>query len=165
MTAHSALTGADLHELKGASTASTGTVPIADGAGSTAFAKVGASNINTSSIFSTNLYTVTIMMTDVSAPSSVYAVIPRASTLSKVYTTLQSAITVADSTVTVKNAGGLSAGTITVSQAGSAAGDVDSLTPVANNTFTAGQVCTITTDGASTTTAALFIVLELTQTA
>lgn len=37
MPEHSTLTGSQLHEMKGAATASNGQVPIADGAGSTAF--------------------------------------------------------------------------------------------------------------------------------
>lgn len=43
--AHKNLTGTDLHELKGASTATAGQVPIANGTGSTAFAKLTASNL------------------------------------------------------------------------------------------------------------------------
>lgn len=164
MPQHANLSEAELHELKGASTAAASTVPVANGSGSTAFAKLTTASLDTASIFA-NKFTMTAQMADVSAASNVKFVVPRAATLSKVYTCLQSAITVADSTLTVTNHAGSSAGTITVAFSGSAAGDVDTLTPASNNTFTAGQVCTVTSDGGSTTTAILMIVLEFTQTA
>jgi hypothetical protein len=43
--AHKDLTGTDLHEIKGASTAGVGEVPIANGSGSTAFGKLTASSL------------------------------------------------------------------------------------------------------------------------
>ncbi len=165
MTQHANLTGSDLHELKGASSAAANTVPVANGSGSTTFSKVGSSSIDTTSIFDTNKFTLCGQMADVSTASSIYFPVPRTATLTKVWTCLQSAITAADSILTVKNHAASSAGTITVAYSGSAAGDVDSLVPSSNNTFTAGQICTVTSDGASSTTAILFVVLEFTQTA
>lgn len=165
MTQHANLTGADLHELKGASSAAASTVPVANGSGSTTFQKLTTSSLDATSFFRTNQFTLSATLTDVSAPSSFYFVIPVAATLNSVYTCLQSAITLVDDTLTIKNHAGSTAGNITVAFTGSAAGDVDTVSCAANNTFTAGQVCTVTTDGASSTTAALFIVLNLTQTA
>lgn len=165
MTAHANLTGSDLHELKGAGSAAANTLPVANGSGSTTFQKLTSSSVDTTSIFDTNKYCLDGQMADVSAPSTYYFVIPRASTLNKVWTILQSAITGADSTLTVKNHAGSTIGTIAITFTGSAAGDVHSLTASANNTFTAGQMCQVTTDGASSTTAILGIVLDLTQTA
>lgn len=164
MTQHANLTGADLHELKGASSAAANTVPVANGSGSTVFQKLTTSSLDTSSIFA-NKYSLAATLADVSAPSNVKFVVPRASTLTKVWTCLQGAITAADATLTVTNNAGSTATTITVAFTGSAAGDVDSGTPSSNNTFTAGQVCTVTSDGGSSTTASLYIVLEFTQTA
>lgn len=43
--AHSTLTGTDLHEIKGASTATAGQVPVADGLGGAPFGKVGAAGL------------------------------------------------------------------------------------------------------------------------
>ncbi len=162
---HASLTGSDLHETKGASAASANTVHIANGSGATSWAKVGSSNVDSSSIFNTNMFKLPATLADISTASSVYIVIPVACTLTKAWGCLQGTITGADSTVTLYNHAGASMGTITVAQSGSAAGDVDSLTPSSNNTFTAGQVLRIATDGASTNAVAEIFSLEFTQTA
>jgi hypothetical protein len=164
-TLHSALTSTDLHECKGADAASAGTVRISDGAGGGAWNKISTTNLNTSSIFNANERTITVRLDDVSAPSIVYVPIPFGCTLTAAYTTLGAAITVANSTVTFKDNGGNTAGTLTVAFSGSAAGDVDSTTFASNNTFTIGQRMTVETDGASTTTATLTVVLVFTRTA
>jgi hypothetical protein len=164
MPAHSTLTGADLHEPKGAATAGLNEVYTADGAASGTWKKVTANMINTGVFFGVNQLVLTAEIEDVSTASSVYLVLPCACTLTKVYTVLQAAITLADSTITVRDHGGSSAGTITVANAGSAAGDIDSLTVSSNNTFTSGQRVRVQTDGASTDTAKLFITLVFTVT-
>lgn len=163
-TEHVSITDPDIHEIKGAAAASANTLPVADGAGSHSWSKVGSSQINTSSIFNTNSYVLTCTLNDVSTASSVYIAFPFACTATKVTTVLQAAITGADSTVTIKSNGGSTIGTITVAQSGSAAGDVDtvSLTPTA---FSADQRMQIDTDGASTNTAALVISIMVTRTA
>lgn len=161
---HQNLTGSDLHELKGAGSAAANTVPVASGGGSTTFQKITTSNIDDTSIF-VNKFTLCGQFVDVSTAATAYFVVPRAAILTKVYTILQAAITTADSILTVKNNAGSTIGTITVAFTGAAAGDIDSLTASANNTFTAGQMCTVATDGVSSTTAVLYIVLEFTQTA
>ena len=53
-SAHSTLTGSDLHEPKGYATASADTVYVADGAGSGTQQKIAAGQINTSSIKNVN---------------------------------------------------------------------------------------------------------------
>lgn len=164
MPLHSALTGADLHELKGASTAAANTVPIANGAGSTAFAKLTSSSIDTTSIFTTNKFFLTVRFPDVGAVSTVHVPIPKACTLNFVYTAIQAAITGADSIITVANGSGTTIGTITIAFSGSAAGDVDSLTASANNTFTLGQTLRLTSDGGATNSVEAVVVLEFTQT-
>lgn len=45
--AHKDLTGSDLHEVKGASTATTGQVPVSDGAGSAPFGKLTHTSLET----------------------------------------------------------------------------------------------------------------------
>lgn len=163
--AHSALTGADLHEPKGAAAASINTHYKSNGAGSGTWAKLVAAEVDTSSIFSMNTVYLTTSFTDVSTAEIVYLVVPFTGTLTNVYTALQLAITGADSIVTVKNNAGSSAGTITVAFSGSAPGDIDTLAPSVNNTFTSGQIMTITTDGASSTASRLFVTLKFTITA
>lgn len=164
MTQHANLTDTELHQMKGASSAAANTVPVANGSGSTTFQKLTTTELDTSSIF-INKFTLCGQFVDVGTASTAYFVVPRAATLNKVYTILQGAITTADSTLTVKNNAGSTIGTITVSFSGSAAGDVDSLTASTNNTFTAGQMCTVATDGGASSVAILYIVLEFTQTA
>ena len=162
---HASLTGSDLHETKGAASASADTVHKADGSGATSWSKVTSANVDTSSIFNTNKFKLTAALPDISTASSVYLVIPVAGTITKAWGCLQGAISGSDSVVTFYNHAGSSMGTMTVAQSGSAAGDVDSVTPASNNTFTAGQVLRITTDGASTNTVSEIFTIELTQTA
>jgi hypothetical protein len=163
MTAHSTLTGTELHENKGVDAASDNIVATAV-SNATVWRKVRDTSIDTSYIFNVNRAYLTVSIADVSTAEKVYLAVPFTGTLTKVTTVLQNAITIADSTVTVKNNSGASAGTLTIAFSGSAAGDVDTLTPVSNNTFTSGQVVSIETDGASTTAARLFVTLSFTIT-
>ncbi len=166
MPEHRDLTGASLHENKGADTASADTVLIADGAGGSSFAKLTSANIDTTSVFNTNKYQLTASIADVSTADFVLVPVVKASTLTKVTTILHAAITGTDSTITVTNSvGAVLVGTITITQSGSAEGDTDTLTPASNNTFAAGTYVKIATDGASSTASKLQIVLEFTQTA
>ena len=165
MAEHRDLTGASLHECKGADSASADTVLIADGAGSAAFAKLTSDNVDTTSIFNTNKYKVWVNIPDVSTADLVLVPVTHASTLTKVTTILHGTISGADATLTVTNSNGPSLiGTITIAQSGSAEGDQDTLTPAANSAFTAGTYLKIATDGASSTAASLSILLDFTQT-
>ena len=165
MAAHSSLTGSDLHELKGASSASADTVPVANGSGSHVWEKITSDSIDTTSIFNTNKYNLTVRIADISTAETIYVPIPVASTLVKVWSALSATIATADSVVTFSNHAGASMGDLTIAFTGSAAKDVDSLTPSTNNTFTAGQVLTIANDGGATNTAPVILVIQLTQTA
>lgn len=105
-------------------------------------------------------------LADVSAASSAYMAVPVNGTIERVSTVLGGAITVADSILTVHT---LAAGTgtpaavthptFTIANVGSAAGVTDSVVPTAANTVAAGDSIRVTTDGASTTTATLDIVV------
>lgn len=161
--AHSALTGSDLHELKGASSASADTIPVADGAGSTVFEKLTADSVDTTSLFNVNKRELCVRIADVSTAELIYVPIPWASTITKITSALSATI-VTDSTIDFLNHAGGNMGTITITASGSAAKDVDSLSPSSNNTFTAGQVLTIDANGESTNTAPVILVIELTQT-
>lgn len=162
---HSALTSTDLHECKGADAASANTVRVSNGAGSGTWQKITTSELNTSSIFNVNERVLQTQIVDISTAAVVYVPIPWGCTLTAAYTTLGGAITVANATITFKDNGGNTAGTITVAFSGSAAGDVDSTTFSSNNTFTQGQRVSIETDGGSTDTATLTVVLIFTRTA
>lgn len=163
--AHASLTGSNLHEVKGASSASADTVMVADGAGSTVFEKLTADSIDTTSLFNVNKRELTVRIADVSTAEVIYVPIPWACTVTKITSALSATITGADSTIDFANHAGGAMGTITIANAGSAAKDVDSLTPSSNNTFTAGQVLTIDNNGEATNTAPVVLVIELTQTA
>mgnify|MGYP003417934546 FL=1 len=163
MPQHSDLLEAELHENKGVSTASNNTVATASG-GATVWQKIASNNIDATSIFTTNKVYLTVTIADVSTAEVVYLYLPFAGTLNTVGTVLQNTITGADSTVTVRNHSGGSAGTLTIAYSGSAAGDIDTLTPVSNNTFTAGQKISVETNGNSTTASKLFVTLAFTVT-
>ncbi len=83
----------------------------------------------------------------------VYLPMPFASTVKKIYATIEGVLTTADEVITAKNnAGtGMTSGVITLVQAGSAAGNTYSVTPSANNTFTAGQNMRLDFDGGNAT--------------
>ena len=164
MAVHSALANAELHELKGVSAATDNTVASAT-TNATVWRKVNANMIDTAAIFDTNKEILWAVIDDISTPATIYVVLPYACTVTKVDTALGNAITVADATVTCSNHAGASMGTITVAYTASAAGDLDTLSPVGNNTFTAGQRMTIATDGNSTTLSKLYITISLTRTA
>lgn len=101
-----------------------------------------------------------INIPDVSAPSSVWATPGFRGRVRKVVTTLQTAITGADAGVTLEIGGTLVAGSeIVITQSGSAAGDIDTATPTSANNFTEDQAIEVITDGDSSTTAILHVVL------
>ena len=54
MVAHATLTGAELHECKGADSAPANTVRVSDGAGSGAWQKITLDSINTASVKNLN---------------------------------------------------------------------------------------------------------------
>lgn len=151
---HSTLTDPYLHEPKGAASASSGDVYVANGAGSGAWtAKETLIELSLEGY-----------LENVSAVEKVYVPIPFAGTVVKILTVLEAVISSSNSTVTVKNAAGSSMGTLTITASGSAAGDVDTLVPVSNNTVTADSFITIESDGASTNTAKLRFVVVLDRT-
>ena len=147
MPLHSALTGTDLHEPKGVAAAAAGKVYLSDGLGSGSWVVPP--------------YTLTTRLDDVSTASTVYIPIPFAGTVTKVVTVLEGSLTTANATVTVKNAAGSSMGTLIITQSGSAAGDIDTLTPVSNNTVTNDSRISVETDGASDTTRKLFVTVYI----
>ena len=144
---HSSLTGANLHEPKGVATATSNEVYVANGTGSGTWSPIQHVLIS--------------YLEDVSTAETVYIPIPFAGTITKVTSVLTNAITVANSTVTIKNSAGTSMGTMTIAYSGSAAGDIDSNSSLTNNTVTANSFITIETDGASNTSAKLWLSIVL----
>lgn len=147
MPLHSALTDPELHEPKGVAAATSGKVYLSDGVASGSWVRPP--------------YTLTGRIADISTASSIYLAIPYAGTVTKVVTVLSGAITTSNATITVRNAAGSSMGTITVTQSGSAAGDIDVLEPITNNTVTNDSHIQIETDGISDTTRELFITVYI----
>jgi len=100
---------------------------------------------------------------DISTAGQIYIVSPVAGTVSKIYSVINGAIATSNSVLTPKIAGtAITNGAITVAFSGSAAGDVDSSTPTAANTITAGAAIEIETDGASSNTVEVVLTIEIT---
>jgi len=177
---HSALTGADLHEPKGAAAASADEVYIADGAASGAWAQMSAAKVSiadTGSYFTgtdveaalqelgPKISYLTLELTDISTASFVLIPIPVDCVVNEVQTILHGAITAADAVITVTRGGDAATlGTITVANSGSAEGDQDENTSLSNNTVTraTNKYIKVATDGGSTNTVALSIQIKIT---
>ena len=152
-TAHSTLTGADLHEPKGVAAANADQIYIANGSGSGAW--TNADN---------NIY-LQLELDDVSSASSTWIPSPCNGTISKIQTILHGAHNGPDSVITCELNGTLvTSCAITGAQSSSAAGDVDSSTPSGANTLSIGTKIEIITSGASTNAVRLSIVLTITPT-
>lgn len=164
MVAHKDLTGADLHEPKGASSASVNTTYFSNGAGSGAWRKVGSSDLNTAEVFPNGL-SLSVVLDDISNPSNVLVAVPGTWTLTSITGVLGGAITAANANLTFyKNGSGVIASQA-VSFSGSAEGTNFNITSLANNTFIAGNYIKIVTDGASSTTAPLYLTFVFVRTA
>ncbi len=107
-----------------------------------------------------NDYFITTKLADISTAGQTYVAVPDGGRLIKVFAALGAAITTADATMTVKTAQG-TAGTISVPFSGSAAGNVYTLEPSANNAVNEGETIEIETDGGSTGTAEVEITLVI----
>ncbi len=95
-----------------------------------------------------NQYSLTLDIADGSADATYYLVCPHAGDIAKIYTVIDGVVSTADITITAKiGATGVTNGVVTITQSGSAAGDVDSATPSAANTVTAGQAINLVVAG------------------
>jgi hypothetical protein len=175
-TQHSDITDPNIHEPKGASTASVGTVYVSDGAGSGTWGKLDEDNLDTVSLYAdietslgdgtisvTSKYYIHIVIPDVSTAQSVIVPVIEDSTVVQARCVLGGPITVADAAVSFKNSAAASMGTdVTVAYDGSAKGDAYTFTASGNNVLSGPTWIEIATDGGSTDAQALYITIELT---
>lgn len=164
MAEHSTLTTSQVHEPKHITSSATGDAGKVITPSSTVAGTSVLRNLTDTEISSKKSY-LAATIADVSTASSIYIPAPFAGTITKIYTALQGAIAGADSIIsTTINGVAVTGGNITVAFTGSAAGDIDSSTPSAANTFTEGQVIRVITDGGSTNAVALTVTLVCTRT-
>jgi hypothetical protein len=147
MPAHATLTGADLHEPKGADTASIATVYVADGSGSGDWQKVASENIDTTSIKNTNKEIISVLVPDLLTAKTIVVPIPFDCTLVNATSCITGAFTGANTVITLLRGGISSVGTITIAETGSAEGVLDTITTPSNNVFVAPTYLKITSDG------------------
>jgi hypothetical protein len=90
-----------------------------------------------------------------------FVVVPVAGEVVAIYSAVDGVLTTANEVLSFAVTGGTTMGDITIAYSGSAAGDVDTLAPSANNAVVAGDTIDVTTDGgnATTTTIATITVL------
>jgi hypothetical protein len=141
---HKDLTGADLHEPKGADTAASGTVYVANGLGS------GVWTGKNADLFNANYMSDSQLMADIGAASSVWFYVPLKSEIVRLSSVLFAAITGADAILSIYINGVSIADTLTVPNAGSTAGTKSERNIVAVNTVPAGGVVEIRSNGAPT---------------
>jgi len=108
-------------------------------------------------------YMVSLDIADGSAEAVYYAVCPHAGDIKKIWTVTDGAVSTADITVTAAiGVTPVTNGVVTIATAASAAGDVDSATPTAANTVTAGQAVNFTvTGGGSGGSPRIHLVMEI----
>lgn len=166
MASHAAITDPNVHEPKGLAAAAVDKVYVSLGAGAGQWQKIESDQIDTTSIWTVNKMVLTAFIVDIGTAGNTYIVVPCACTLTKIYTVISGAITGADEVLTAKNSAGaaITSGSITITQSGSAAGDIDSCSPSANNTFTSGTALKIENSGASTGPASAVITCVFTVT-
>lgn len=150
MPLHSSLTGADLHEPKGAESASAGTVYISDGAGSGSWTKVTPDTLDLTAVKNTNLYSLLVRVGDLANPSVVVVPVAVNATLLSAMSVITAAIAGGDSTLTFTRAGAATIGTIVIAASGSGEGVLDTLSAPGNNSFTGPSWLKIASDGGPT---------------
>ena len=80
-----------------------------------------------------------------------FVVVPFDGVVEKIYSVIDGATTTANEVLSFAVTGGTTMGDVTIATS-SSAGDVDSLTPVANVAVVAGDTIDVTTDGGNATT-------------
>lgn len=151
-TQHSAIPDAERHEPKGASTAVSGSVYVSDGAASGSWAWQPQA--------------ITLDIATLNTVTDYYLVMPHACTIDKIYTVIDAAVATADKIITASIGGvAVTNGVITITSAASAAGDIDSCTPTAANSVSAGAALKLEATGGSTGDARCHVTVIYTRTA
>ena len=146
MALHKDLTGAELHEPKGADSASDGDVYVADGAGS------GTWTNRYSGVLALNQYWLDDTMDDISAVNNrVWFDVPVQSEIVSLAAILNGGITTTNATLSIYINGVLFADTLTVPYAGSTSGTRAAMNVTTGNTIAAGSVIEVRSDGGSDT--------------
>lgn len=160
MPLHKDLTGADLHEPKGAASAAANTVYISNGSGSGTWTKVGPSVLNTS-VIAYNRIALTGVLADISSASSVLVTMPLDATIAGITFTLGGVITGANSLISVSNKAGSFLGPdLTINYLGSAEGNQFSFPVSYNNNLAWPNFLKIQTDGGSTGAVPLYFTID-----
>ncbi len=99
-----------------------------------------------------NDYFLTSKITNISSAGSTFVPVPDGGRIIKIFTSIKNAITTANAALSFEIGGtAVTGGGITVTQSGSAAGDVDTAEPTAENSVNEGQAIEMITDGGSST--------------
>lgn len=164
MPLHQDLTGADLHEPKGAASAASGRVYVADGAGSGSWIKLTTSSLDLTDMQNPNTIYLTAIIPDVSSASFILIPVPDTSVFVSARFVLQGTIAGANSILTLTRNDGSSFGsTVTVAFAGSVEGTGFDFTASSNTTITGPGYIKIATDGGSTNAIPLYVTVKLTR--
>lgn len=172
---HVDITDPQIHEPKGASTASAGTVYVSDGTGSGAWQVLALSSLNWPAVqaeIQTDLTSgdlevvgdlyLTAVIEDISTAGSVIIPVPDSCTVVGASVVLGGPITVADAVISFKNSAGAGMGTsVTVPFSSSGKGDQYSFTATGNNVLVGPTWIEVETDGGSTDAQPLFITVKL----
>ena len=164
MAEHNTLTGAGLHEPLGIDTAATsdaGKVITPDSvtANTGTLRNLVESEINSKTAF------ITARFDDIGNISNIYIPMEFAGTVTNCRSVIDAALATADTTLQLKvNGTNMTNGLITITQSGSAAGDIDSATPTAANTLTAGQYIQVTSNTGTTGTVNVVLMFTISRT-
>ena len=165
MALHRDLTGADLHEPKGADSAAANTVYIFNGSGSGSPQKIGVDSLNLAGMGNPNDFYLSTTLDDISSPGFTALAVSESCQIISIVGVLEGPITTADATVSFSRVGVGSLGApIIIPFSGSAKGTFFIFTATNNRDLVPGQFIQITSDGASDGAQRLFLVAKFTRT-
>lgn len=157
-TSHRNLTGADLHETKGADTAAVDTVLTATGSGTSLFKKIDDVNINQASVKNVNVDKLLFLLGTTNAAFDFYIPIEAAKTLTRVDTIINNTVGGANLVIeVVKNATPIL--TITYPTAGTVAGSKTTAVLSPGESFSTSDLFRIRSTATGVTSAGAVTVL------
>jgi len=158
MSVHKDLTETDLHELKGASTATSGQVPVSNGSGSTVFSKINKDSIDTNSIKNINVCSTSFLIDSTTGVFTKYLPITKDCTLVRVSATCSAAPS-ANTQLDVKTSGGSSMASLSILAADSIP-TFYTTTTILNSAITAGSIIQINHPNVGTTVGPTVLIFE-----